>query len=178
MDGMRSDEAGLVSITVLSVTPARGGKLFALASVEVDIDGVRIAHLRNSRAACRSGRHRLVEITAEGMGVNHIVMDFAQDLGPKVGFPHLPGGRPGAGERWRGKMTCRDHCQRWAARICVCRRACSTLLVARVGGMTAAMPVHVAWCATSARLAGFAPYRRTPTRLELRLRTGWFAARS
>lgn len=43
MDGMQSDDAGLVSITVLSVTPARAGKLFALASVEVDIDGVQIA---------------------------------------------------------------------------------------------------------------------------------------
>jgi hypothetical protein len=45
MDGMQSDEAGssLVSITVLSVTPVRAGKLFALASVEIDIDGVRIA---------------------------------------------------------------------------------------------------------------------------------------
>jgi stage V sporulation protein G len=31
-----------VSITVLSVTPARGKKLFAFASVEIDIDGVQI----------------------------------------------------------------------------------------------------------------------------------------
>src|SRR5260370_39124132 len=123
MEGMGSDGGGLVSITVLSVAPARGGKLFAPASVEVDIDGVRIAHLRNSRAACRSGRHRLVEIAAEGMGVNHIGMAFAHDLGPKVGFPHRPGGRPGAGERWRGKMTYRDHCHTVASRICVCRRA-------------------------------------------------------
>src|SRR5260370_36240739 len=87
MEGMGSDGGGLVSITVLSVAPARGGKLFAPASVEVDIDGVRIAHLRNSRAACRSGRHRLVEIAAEGMGVNHIVMDFALDLGSEGWFP-------------------------------------------------------------------------------------------
>jgi stage V sporulation protein G len=45
MDGVQSNEAGssLISITVLSVTPARAGKLFALASVEVDIDGVQIA---------------------------------------------------------------------------------------------------------------------------------------
>jgi len=46
MDGMQPDEAGsssLVSITVLSVTPAHAGKLFALASVAVDIDGVEIA---------------------------------------------------------------------------------------------------------------------------------------
>jgi len=31
-----------VSITVLSVIPMRAGKLFALASVEIDIDGVPI----------------------------------------------------------------------------------------------------------------------------------------
>ena len=31
-----------VSITVLSVTPMRAGKLFALTAVEVDIDGVAI----------------------------------------------------------------------------------------------------------------------------------------
>jgi stage V sporulation protein G len=45
MDGIQYDDAGpsRVSITVLSVTPAHGGKLFALASVEVDIDGVQIA---------------------------------------------------------------------------------------------------------------------------------------
>lgn len=44
MDGMQPDQAGssLVSIIVLSVTPARAGKLFALASVEIDIDGVQI----------------------------------------------------------------------------------------------------------------------------------------
>jgi hypothetical protein len=44
MDGVQSSEAGssLVSITVLSVTPMRAGRLFALASVEIDIDGVRI----------------------------------------------------------------------------------------------------------------------------------------
>jgi stage V sporulation protein G len=42
---LQSDDAGSsrVSITVLSVTPAHAGKLFALASVEVDIDGVQIA---------------------------------------------------------------------------------------------------------------------------------------
>ena len=45
MDGVQPDDAGssLITITVLSVTPARAGKLFALASVEVDIDGVQIA---------------------------------------------------------------------------------------------------------------------------------------
>ena len=44
MDGMQFPEAGssLVSITVLSVTPTRAGKLFAFASVEVDIDGIRV----------------------------------------------------------------------------------------------------------------------------------------
>src|SRR5712691_6970677 len=51
MDGVQSNEAGssLVSITVLSVTPMRAGRLFALASVEIDIDGVRI-EVRGIRA--------------------------------------------------------------------------------------------------------------------------------
>jgi hypothetical protein len=51
MDGMQSNEAGssLVSITVLSVTPLRAGRLFALASVEIDIDGIRI-EVRGIRA--------------------------------------------------------------------------------------------------------------------------------
>jgi stage V sporulation protein G len=44
MNGMQPDDAGssLITITVLSVTPAHAGKLFAFASVEVDIDGVQI----------------------------------------------------------------------------------------------------------------------------------------
>ena len=45
MDGVVLDEIGCttpVSITVLSVTPVRAGKLFALAAVEIDIDGVVI----------------------------------------------------------------------------------------------------------------------------------------
>lgn len=44
MHGMQPDDAGssLVSIRVLSVVPGRVGKLFALASVAIDIDGVQI----------------------------------------------------------------------------------------------------------------------------------------
>ena len=51
MDGMQFSEAGssLVSITVLSVTPLRAGRLFALAAVEIDIDGIRI-EVRGIRA--------------------------------------------------------------------------------------------------------------------------------
>jgi hypothetical protein len=53
MDGMQANEAGssLVSITVLSVTPMRAGRLFALASVEIDIDGVRIEVPLSARCA-------------------------------------------------------------------------------------------------------------------------------
>ena len=40
MEGTQT-KSGLVSIRVLSVTPMRAGKLFALASVELDIDGNR-----------------------------------------------------------------------------------------------------------------------------------------
>jgi hypothetical protein len=44
MDGLQFDDAGssTVSITVLSATPMRAGKLFALASVEINVDGVLI----------------------------------------------------------------------------------------------------------------------------------------
>jgi hypothetical protein len=45
MDSIGPEETGTtapVSITVLSVTPMRVGRLFALASVEIDIDGVPI----------------------------------------------------------------------------------------------------------------------------------------
>jgi stage V sporulation protein G len=44
MDGLPTDdgERSLVSIRVLSVTPMRAGKLFALAAVEIDIDGIQI----------------------------------------------------------------------------------------------------------------------------------------
>ena len=66
MGGVKSNEAGssLISITVLSVTPARAGKLFALASVEVDIDGVQIAihGIRVLRDATVGTRIRAAEI--------------------------------------------------------------------------------------------------------------------
>lgn len=44
MDALQLDDAGssTVSITVLSLTPVRAGKLFAFASVEIDVDGVRL----------------------------------------------------------------------------------------------------------------------------------------
>jgi stage V sporulation protein G len=45
MDGVDPNEIASttpVSITVLAVTPMRAGKLFALAAVEIDIDGVLI----------------------------------------------------------------------------------------------------------------------------------------
>ena len=47
-----------VSITVLSVIPMRAGKLFALASVEIDIDGVpiEIHGIGAARCMCRRPR--------------------------------------------------------------------------------------------------------------------------
>jgi stage V sporulation protein G len=44
MDGLQFDDIGSsrIFITVLAVTPVRAGKLFAFASVEIDIDGVRL----------------------------------------------------------------------------------------------------------------------------------------
>ena len=40
--GPNQQSLSTVSITVLSVTPARAQKLFAFASIEIDIDGVQI----------------------------------------------------------------------------------------------------------------------------------------
>jgi stage V sporulation protein G len=40
--GPGQPSSSTVSITVLSVTPARAEKLFAFASIEIDIDGVQI----------------------------------------------------------------------------------------------------------------------------------------
>jgi hypothetical protein len=39
-DDAEQPPAGIVSITVVSVKPVKFGKIFALASVEIDIDGV------------------------------------------------------------------------------------------------------------------------------------------
>jgi hypothetical protein len=44
-----SAESGSVAITVLSVTPIRASKLFALASVEINVDGV-VIEIHGTRA--------------------------------------------------------------------------------------------------------------------------------
>lgn len=45
----RQSATSTVNITVLSVTPARAGRLFALASVEIDISGI-VVELHGIRA--------------------------------------------------------------------------------------------------------------------------------
>jgi hypothetical protein len=76
-----------VSITVLSVTPARAKKLFAFASVEIDIDGVQIGvhgirAMRKGRYATPSRpRYQLLDDPVAGGSVR----------------PDYP-----AGPRWRG----------------------------------------------------------------------------
>jgi hypothetical protein len=63
MDDLQpSDTASsLVSITVLSATPMRAGKLFALASVEINVDGVliEIHGIRATRTATGATRVEL-----------------------------------------------------------------------------------------------------------------------
>jgi stage V sporulation protein G len=63
MDCPQDDDAGssTVSITVLSVTPMRAGKLFALASVEINVDGVliEIHGVRATRTATGATRVEL-----------------------------------------------------------------------------------------------------------------------
>jgi hypothetical protein len=43
-------KTGSVTITVLSVTPVRAGRILALASVEIDVDGV-VIDIHGIRAA-------------------------------------------------------------------------------------------------------------------------------
>ena len=62
-----------VSITVLSVTPARAEKLFAFASIEIDIDGVQI------------GVH--------GIRAMHAGPDAAAISCPSIAMPTVCGGR-------------------------------------------------------------------------------------
>jgi len=54
-------ETGSVSITVLSVMPIRAGRLFALASVEINVDGVviEIHGIREMRVATGATRVEL-----------------------------------------------------------------------------------------------------------------------
>jgi stage V sporulation protein G len=63
MNDPRSSDTGssTVSITVLSVTPMRAGKLFALGSVEINIDGVliEIHGIRATRTATGATRVEL-----------------------------------------------------------------------------------------------------------------------
>jgi hypothetical protein len=56
----RIDDArsSFVSIRVLSVTPVRAGRLFALASVEIDIDGIPLA-VHGIRALNAAGGTRI-----------------------------------------------------------------------------------------------------------------------
>jgi hypothetical protein len=64
MDGMQSADVGssLVSITVLSVTPARASNLLALASVAIDFDGVVDPY-----PPIRDRRRQLVPLTTTAM---------------------------------------------------------------------------------------------------------------
>jgi hypothetical protein len=56
-----SDETGSVTITVLSVTPISAGRLFALASVEINVEGilVQIHGIRAMRVATGATRVEL-----------------------------------------------------------------------------------------------------------------------
>jgi stage V sporulation protein G len=96
-----------VSITVLSVTPARAQKLFAFASVEIDIDGVQI-------------------------GVHGI---RAMHAGPEAAAIELPKFRDGDGV-WRTAITLPEEIYTPIARA-VLDELVERGLIARPGGMTA-----------------------------------------
>jgi len=96
-----------VSITVLSVSPMRAGKLFALAAVEIDIDGILIEihgirAMHVPPAATRielptfrdaAGRlHSAITLPEEVRGpIGDAVLSQLVELGLAVRRPQLPG---------------------------------------------------------------------------------------
>jgi hypothetical protein len=52
-DHAEDSSQSTVSITVLSIKPVKFGKIFALASVEIDIDGVVLFSLGFAQFACK-----------------------------------------------------------------------------------------------------------------------------
>src|SRR5205085_1446169 len=103
MDGMEFAEAGssLVSITVLSVTPLRAGRLFALASVEIDIDGIRIEvrGIRAMRVATGATRVELPTFR-DAAGQSRAAIVLPDEVHAPIGAAVHPTPDP-APHRWR-----------------------------------------------------------------------------
>jgi stage V sporulation protein G len=80
-------ESSPVSIRVLSVTPLRAGKLFALASIEIDIDGIQIA-IYGIRAlnAARGTRIGLPQFRDKG-GALRPAITVPEELRGPIGMP-------------------------------------------------------------------------------------------
>jgi stage V sporulation protein G len=88
MDGLQFDDAGSsqVLITLLSVTPVHAGKLFAFASVEIDVDGVRleIHGIRAMRAELIGTKIEL-PMFRDATGVSRAALTLPEELrGPIV----------------------------------------------------------------------------------------------
>jgi len=102
-----------VSITVLSVTPARAKKLFAFASVEIDIDGVQI-------------------------GV-HGIRAMREDGGTAIELPKFRD----AGGVWRAAITLPEEVHSPIAKAVFDELVERGLAVRRLGAMTAVSPARV-----------------------------------
>jgi hypothetical protein len=85
MDGS-SSTTSTVNVTVLSVTPARAGRLFALASVEIEIGGVAIElhRIRTLRVGAEGTRIELPQFREAG-GLPRPVVTLPSETYPPIG---------------------------------------------------------------------------------------------
>ena len=95
MDGLEYDDTGSsrVLITVLSVTPVRVGKLLAFASVEVDIDGVRleINGIRAMRVELAGTKNGIADVPRRHRRLAHCTRPAEGAVWPDRGYrPRCP----------------------------------------------------------------------------------------
>jgi stage V sporulation protein G len=88
MDALHRDDVGsrTVLITVLSVTPVRAGKLFAFASVEIEIDGVRLEiHGIRATRVTPVGTKIELPVFRDATGVSRAAITLPEEVRGPVG---------------------------------------------------------------------------------------------
>ena len=88
MDSLQDDDAGssTVLITVRSVTPVRAGKLFAFASVEIEIDGVRLEiHGIRATRVTPVGTKIELPVFRDATGVSRAAITLPEEVRGPVG---------------------------------------------------------------------------------------------
>ena len=77
-----------VNVTVLSLTPANAGRLFALASIEIEVDGVMIAlhGIREMRVGTESTRIELPQYR-DAAGLQRPVVTLPPEVYGPIGTP-------------------------------------------------------------------------------------------